>query len=518
MTYNLLVEPWIPVLWTDGRFSRIGIREALQKAGRIRQIADSSPMDCIALLRLLIAVLQWCKPTLSDEERALPQEERGIPLSWLAHRLGPPEQPNDAFCLLGEGRRFYQDSALSEAKTNRTVSDLFAYFPAATEINHFRHVFDKTVALCAACCAIGLVRLSACATQGGQGLSPSINNAPPIYFVPTGRTLLETLLLNWPIKTNGGGDAPAWEVGRYPGQEIGVLDGLTWQPRSAWLGPLVADPDRRCPRCDSLGPFISKMVFRKGRSRKAVGGRWRDPHVAWTQHASDENEDDVETKDHALRRPNAVKYPASNSALWRLTARAILESACDKSIIPSVCSAAVGGTKGPSAVIACFEPSTKQAKSFDEQGVLWRSLLVLPEPGRRQALEEIAWLDRLRWDRCLSSLSSRKNALVSLTWARFVYAADIESRLRDSFVVLVDALSAASNQGAAQAAVENWREAVQMVYAGALTRISAALATGTRLARISASRQAASTLQRVCEAASRAATKLPRSKRKGGET
>jgi len=43
MSFNLLVEPWIPVLYDDGRFDRLGIREALTDAGRIRQFAASTP-------------------------------------------------------------------------------------------------------------------------------------------------------------------------------------------------------------------------------------------------------------------------------------------------------------------------------------------------------------------------------------------------------------------------------------------------------------------------------------------
>jgi len=65
--YNLLVEDWIPILWTNGKPGRVGIREALTKAGRIRQIAASNPMDNVALLRLLLAVLQWCKPNMAQK-------------------------------------------------------------------------------------------------------------------------------------------------------------------------------------------------------------------------------------------------------------------------------------------------------------------------------------------------------------------------------------------------------------------------------------------------------------------
>ena len=59
--YNLLDEQWIPVLWGDGKFSRVGIKEALTRAGEIRQVAASNPMDRVAILRFLLALLYWCK-------------------------------------------------------------------------------------------------------------------------------------------------------------------------------------------------------------------------------------------------------------------------------------------------------------------------------------------------------------------------------------------------------------------------------------------------------------------------
>jgi len=50
MTYNLLDEKWIPVLYRDGRYERVGIRKALADAGRIRQIAASNRMERVAEL------------------------------------------------------------------------------------------------------------------------------------------------------------------------------------------------------------------------------------------------------------------------------------------------------------------------------------------------------------------------------------------------------------------------------------------------------------------------------------
>jgi len=81
--YNLLDEAWIPVLYANGRFQRVGIRQALTEAGRIRQIAASNSMDNVALLRFLLAALVWCGRGL----RELPSCPSGGPASlkerWL---------------------------------------------------------------------------------------------------------------------------------------------------------------------------------------------------------------------------------------------------------------------------------------------------------------------------------------------------------------------------------------------------------------------------------------------------
>jgi len=88
MPFNLLTEAWIPVLWIDGQPGRVGIRDALTRAGMIRQIAASNPMDNVALLRFLLAVLHWCKSTRTEGDIAL-EDAEGIPEEWLQDKLGP---------------------------------------------------------------------------------------------------------------------------------------------------------------------------------------------------------------------------------------------------------------------------------------------------------------------------------------------------------------------------------------------------------------------------------------------
>ncbi|MCC6466585.1 MAG: type I-E CRISPR-associated protein Cse1/CasA, partial [Planctomycetes bacterium] len=101
-SFNLLDSPWIPVLWRNGNAERVGIMGALGNAGRIRQIAATNPMDNVALLRFLLAVLLWCKPDAKEalgKLLAADAKAPGIPNDW----LGNLDRHQSAFELLGPG-------------------------------------------------------------------------------------------------------------------------------------------------------------------------------------------------------------------------------------------------------------------------------------------------------------------------------------------------------------------------------------------------------------------------------
>ena len=102
MNYNLLEEKWIPVLYRDGQSDRVPIRRALEDAGRIRQIAASNPMDRVAILRFLLALLYWCKGNPPDKANAAQCDS--FPSDWFTKL----NDHKECFNLLGEGKRFYQ--------------------------------------------------------------------------------------------------------------------------------------------------------------------------------------------------------------------------------------------------------------------------------------------------------------------------------------------------------------------------------------------------------------------------
>jgi hypothetical protein len=271
VSYNLLEEPWIPVLGTDGKPCRVGIRTALTQAGTIRQIAASNPMDNVALLRFLLSVLQWCRPVTDEQERASLCTAEGVPDAWVVKQLGPPDAPNAIFDLLGDTRRFYQDQRLNCAPARRPIGDLLQEFPTDTSIAHFRHVRDMQYGLCPACCALGIVRFCAFANAyAGGSYTSAVNGPTPAYGIPQGNTLLQTLLLNWTEDLQAKRDPP-WSCDAPPGEaELVVVTVFAWRSRRLWLGERGSS-DERCSHCGQLARVIREMAFT---------GNWNAPFEA----------------------------------------------------------------------------------------------------------------------------------------------------------------------------------------------------------------------------------------------
>jgi len=271
MEYNLLKEEWIPVLWNDGRTGKVGIIEALVNAHRIRQIAASNPMDRVAILRFLLAILYWCRGNPPEDEEDISGEP--FPENWFSK----VEDQKDCFNLLGDGKRFYQDRTASR---KRTVTELLQEIPTGNNFWHFRHSTDEMDGLCPSCCAMGLLRLPLFSVSGLPDLKAGINGTPPVYVVPYSRTLSNTLRLNW-LKYEELGD-PIWirtNIHTSPNISVPLLTGLTLLSRRVLLHNPSAPPGS-CVGCGSKTEFlIRKCEYQTAGEQK--NDNWDDPHVVY---------------------------------------------------------------------------------------------------------------------------------------------------------------------------------------------------------------------------------------------
>lgn len=295
MTYDLLEEPWIPLVYGDGEVRRAGVLQALRDAGKVRQVAASNPLDRVAILRFLLALLYWCRGSPAAGTDIGPAD------LFPQEALDRLKTERSRFDLFGERERFYQYREPGDGPSPHAPSTYLMHeIPSGTNKWHFRHSTDGIDGLCPSCCALGLVRLPVFTTMGGRGYTTCINGTPPIYAVPLGSSLAGTLELSWrPVSALG---SPAWMEPnvRLPDHgEVPVLSGLTWLPWRVWLD----DPEpaaASCVACGREAPVVRRCV----RAGKPPSGRptWHDPHTV--------------NRDNPVRAANALEYPRKAAGQW----------------------------------------------------------------------------------------------------------------------------------------------------------------------------------------------------------
>lgn len=105
-SFNLVEEPWLPVVWRDGTPSTsVGLQKLFLEAHRIQELATDNPMETLALNRMLLALLASALPELVQEPY------------WESCRLSGQFAPEpfaayfrkhyDGFDLLSPTRPFY---------------------------------------------------------------------------------------------------------------------------------------------------------------------------------------------------------------------------------------------------------------------------------------------------------------------------------------------------------------------------------------------------------------------------
>jgi len=271
-SYNLLEENWIPVLYNNGKVERVGIKKALMDAGKIRQIAASNPMDRVAIIRFLLAVLYWCKGNPPSDEELTKIK------SFPADGFTKLDENKDCFNLLGKEKRFYQQKT---SKKEWAITSLLQEIPSGNNFWHLRHSTDKINGLCFACCAMGLLRLPIFSVTSLPDLKTGINGTPPIYVIPWGRSLLNTLQANWVQYGQLG--VPAWvqaDIRPTMDEDVQILTGLTLLSRRVWLH----DPIEKSGVCISCGVRETSLILscEYQSSGELKNDHWNDPHVVYS--------------------------------------------------------------------------------------------------------------------------------------------------------------------------------------------------------------------------------------------
>jgi len=313
--FNLWHEAWIGLEGADGGVTRQGIGSALLHAHEYRGLYDASPLVVAGVHRLLTAILQ-----------AIFQPQRTADLEGLWRRGHFPAEALEHFAaqyahrfdLFSETQPFLQtaDAPLQPAKGDdaKTIAYLMFDLPSGTAATHYRHGSEDSHYFCPACAASGLVTLPAFATSGGAGIKPSINGVPPIYILPGGKTLFESLvasLLTPGFQPKGRSltEDRAWWTRQalvkrsQEALEVGYLHSLTFPARRVRLYPNPAAGV--CTRCGAAMHWgVGTMLYEMGECRSDKAAFWMDPFAAYREPQKDGDS------------PTPIR-PTEGKATWR---------------------------------------------------------------------------------------------------------------------------------------------------------------------------------------------------------
>jgi CRISPR system Cascade subunit CasA len=283
--FDLTTESWIPVRLRDGTAQERSLRSTLIDAHHIQEIFADSPLQTVALYRLLQALtlrIDGLVPADEDDWRRR-YEHGSFDASAINAYFDTWQDERGCFDLFHEERPFYQHPE-PMTKQVKSVTNLFAGRASGNNAALFDHAMDEDIQpVSPAEAARGLVATQATALAGGKSKPFYYRNAPYVsgaIFWIRGRSLFEALFLNSPPSPSARmdeGSTPAWERAWHAGPvpeaeerpEKGYLDYLTWPSRRILLQPKATEDG---------DIVVRKMKISQGDSRS--DGE-RDPLMAF---------------------------------------------------------------------------------------------------------------------------------------------------------------------------------------------------------------------------------------------
>ena len=297
MNYDVRTEPWIPVRTLSGEKTILGLEPLLQEAPRLEGLDGLDVMAEYSLYRFLAAFLMATyKPALWDDKYDL-LEQGSFDLDVLEAYIQHCIEKGVSFDLFDAKRPFLQAAANPEYDDDKTgiksVACLDNTRASGNNPIHFDHHLEDEVTFTPAQALRGLLTAQFFCTAMSGGYPSNVNGAPPLFFLPKGDNLFETLVLAMASVDEKSMGEPLWESKKeiIPREEV---------PSTSLLYGMLF-PSRRLRLIEQDG-LIRQVYYQPGLHFTGFAG-WTDPHVAYR----------VKEKD---RTTFSIK-PATERELWR---------------------------------------------------------------------------------------------------------------------------------------------------------------------------------------------------------
>ncbi len=221
MTFNLIEQPWIPVVSQDWQRREVSLTELFEVWETLREIQADNPPTTLAIYRFLLAILHraYQGPKNVDHWEEIQQDNGKKAIAYL-------NQWCDRFDLFHPEYPFMQDTALTEDKAvpiyaihTMSTSQVFSH---EHEWSGYKISSSEAARLMVRLQSVDITSLRAFYPPQSSGNrsavnTPTINNANVLIV---GTTIKDTLLLNlmqyYPEgeipSVVSGKDVPTWEI------------------------------------------------------------------------------------------------------------------------------------------------------------------------------------------------------------------------------------------------------------------------------------------------------------------
>ena len=276
-TFDILLEPWIPVVEEDGTTRELGLLEVLERAHQLRAVQDPSPLVEYSVYRFLIVFLMdMLRPEDTEALEELLEEGQFDP-DEIRDYVAMCQAEGVSFDLLDEERPFLQTAYRVEwDQKPKPVSILDYTVPNGNNHIHFDHRQEQMAYTPGKALRMMLAAQIFC-TAGVQGYPSNVNGAPPWFALIRGESLFQTLILGMLDLDHIGIPFDQPPVLWRNTEEVEAKKQVA---QTSWLFGMLFPARRIHLIPDEDGNAVSHVYFSQGMNYQ-VTNAWTDPHVAY---------------------------------------------------------------------------------------------------------------------------------------------------------------------------------------------------------------------------------------------
>lgn len=314
MKFDITLDSWLPVKTLQGEVKTINLLECLEQAPSIKELDGLNPMEEYSIHRFIsVFLMSIFRPERWTDKLDLLEEEK-FDMERIYGYIQQCRSEGVSFDLFDEKSPFLQspyDAKYDREKNLKSPAILDSTRASGNNPIHFDHNLEEEVALSSKEAFWGLMTAQFFCTAMSGGYPSNVYGAPPIFYLPFGKNLFETLILSIPCITENDSGLEIWR------SSIEIIPKADVAKTSLIYGMFF--PARRIRLLEENG-LVKQVYYQPGLHFTGFAG-WSDPHVAYRRN-----------KEQALV---SIK-PSLDREGWRNIGTIAMQFAQDKTGIPEV--------------------------------------------------------------------------------------------------------------------------------------------------------------------------------------